>query len=208
MNEDLVARVLNLYATKFGRVILGITGAPGAGKTTMATNLRTELEKTGISAVNVPMDGFHLADEALQRLHRLDRKGAIDTFDAAGYVALLKRIRAGEPDVIYAPNFERTLEQPIAGSIAIMPDTQVVITEGNYLTSPMSPWNQIPDLVDEIWHCRVDPELRHERLIERHIAFGKDPEAARRWVLTVDEVNATQVESWSHRADLIILLPM
>src|SRR6202022_510359 len=97
-----------------------------AGKTTLAEHLVRILRETPPAEIasaewvaHVPMDGFHLADAELDRLGRRDRKGAPDTFDADGYTALLRRLRADEDSVIYAPTFERDLEQPLAGSIPV-----------------------------------------------------------------------------------------
>ena len=111
------------------RVILGITGSPGAGKTAMASQIASTID----DAVHIPMDGFHLADVQLQRLGRLDRKGAIDTFDAYGYLALLQRIRRQDTEIVYAPAFDRDIEQPVAGSIGVAPTARLIVTEGNYL---------------------------------------------------------------------------
>ena len=137
---------------------------------------------------------------------RLDRKGAPDTFDAFGYVALLRRLRAAEPgEVVYAPAFERTMEQPVAGSIAIDPSVPLVVTEGNYLLLPDAPWDRVRPLLDEAWYIEAaDDEVRFERLIERHIAFGKTPEAAGRWARGSDEVNARLIARSRDRADLIV----
>ena len=153
------------------------------------------------------MDGLHLADVELARLGlAADRKGAADTFDAFGYVALLRRLRAAEPgEVVYAPAFERTMEQPVAGSIAIDPSVPLVVTEGNYLLLPDAPWDRVRPLLDEAWYIEAaDDEVRLKRLIERHVAFGKTPEAAGRWARGSDEVNARLIARSRDRADLIV----
>jgi pantothenate kinase len=134
--DDLVARVHELRARAPRPVLIGIAGKPGAGKTTLAEFLAARL-----GAVHVPMDGFHLADVELARLGRADRKGAPDTFDPAGYATLLARIRAGEQ--VWAPSFERTLEQPIAQSIFVGADSDVVVSEGNYLLLPEPAWERV-----------------------------------------------------------------
>jgi pantothenate kinase len=148
------------------------------------------------------MDGFHLADVELDRLGRRDRKGAPDTFDPAGYAGLLARIRAGE--TVWAPAFERTLEQPIAQSLPVGPATRIVVSEGNYLLLADAPWPAARAQFDEVWFCRVDPAVRLERLIARHVRFGKSAEAAREWVLRSDERNAELVAATEAAADLVV----
>ena len=128
------------------------------------------------------MDGFHLADAELERLGRRDRKGAIDTFDAYGYLAVLQRIRAQTGEVVYAPAFDRHIEQPIAGSIAVPPDARLVVTEGNYLLDDDPPWPSVRKLLSEVWFIDVPREERHRRLVARHVEFGKSPEQAEAWV--------------------------
>jgi pantothenate kinase len=183
------------------RRILGLAGAPGAGKSTLAHAI---LEALPRRAVVVPMDGFHLANVELERLGRASRKGAEDTFDSAGYVALLARLRAQRHDeMIYAPTFRREIEEPIAGAIPVMPDVPLVITEGNYLLLQHGKWKAVRPLLDETWYVDVDPELRLQRLITRHIQFGRDEDAAREWVQRTDEVNAALIDTTRGQADLV-----
>ena len=204
MLDDLVDRARRLAAD--GRAILGITGPPGSGKSTLAAQIASRLddEGRGRRVANVPMDGFHLADEALVRLGRSGRKGAIDTFDGDGYLALLRRIRAEADRTVFAPAFERTIEQPIAGSIAIEPGTRLVVTEGNYLLATAEPWPAVRVALDEVWYCDADDDLRLERLIARHVEFGKPESEARRWVEQVDEVNARLIAATRSSADLLV----
>jgi pantothenate kinase len=182
------------------RVLLGITGPPGAGKTVLAEEIVSSFDDT----VHVPMDGFHLADIEMRRLGRLDRKGAIDTFDVDGYCALLDRILAMPPHTVYAPAFDREIEQPVAGSIPIPPETRIVVTEGNYLLDDERPWPSVRGLLTEVWYIEVPHEERHRRLVARHIEFGKSPEQAEAWVRAVDEPNAARIESARHNADLVL----
>jgi pantothenate kinase len=190
-----------------GRVLVGIAGAPGSGKSTVAALL---LERFGADAALVPMDGFHLANRQLEALGRRDRKGAPDTFDADGYVALLERCRsagAGErPVTVYAPEFVREVEESYGSAIAVPPSTRLVLTEGNYLLLDEPPWSSLGEVFDVRYHLAVDPELRRERLIARHVAFGKSSEAARAWALGPDEANALLVEAAASRADAIVTL--
>lgn len=201
------ARVLLDEALRSGgRRLLGIAGAPGAGKSTLTTWLAQQLPEG--SCVVAPMDGFHLADVALQRLGRLDRKGAPDTFDAGGYVALLQRLRTSrvtDPSV-WAPMFERDLEQPLAGAIEVPGDVPLVITEGNYLLLDEGPFAHVRAVLDACWFVEAPEELRHQWLTERHERFGKSPEAARAWALGPDEANALLVAGTRFRADAVVPL--
>lgn len=201
--EDLVARARAL-APPGERAILGITGPPGAGKSTLAERLAGALLAAGYPVRLVPMDGLHLADVALDRLGRRDRKGAADTFDGFGYLALLERIRAGGDHTVYAPSFHRELEQPLAGAIGVEPDDRLVITEGNYLLLGARPWTRVREQLAEVWYCALDDDVRRQRLVARHIEFGKAPDDAAEWVATVDEPNAQLVAATRGRADLIV----
>lgn len=182
------------------RVILGITGPPGAGKSTVAMSIVAEFD----GAVYLPMDGFHLADLELERLGRLHRKGAIDTFDGHGYLALLQRIGAQPRHIIYAPAFDRDIEQPIAGGIPVFPETGLVVTEGNYLLDDDEPWPSVRGVLSEVWFVDVPRDERHRRLVARHIEFGKSPEDAEAWVRDVDERNAERIERVRHKADFVV----
>jgi pantothenate kinase len=185
------------------RRILGIAGMPGAGKSTLAQRVADELSD---AAVYVPMDGFHLANHELVRLGRHDRKGAVDTFDAAGFVHLLRLLHAAADEVVYAPSFVREIEEPIAGSIPVAAEVPLVVTEGNYLLVAEGGWGQVRLLLDEAWYVEVDEGLRVERLVARHVAFGKSAEDARRWTLGSDQVNATLVAATRCRADVVVQL--
>ncbi|WFE28705.1 nucleoside/nucleotide kinase family protein [Solwaraspora sp. WMMD791] len=203
MLVELVAHARRLVPVD-GRHVLGITGCPAAGKSTLALALAQELARHGDAVAAVPMDGFHLSDSALHQLGRRDRKGAIDTFDADGYLALLRRIRADRDRTIWAPGFARDLEQPIAGTIPVDPQVRLVVTEGNYLLAEDPPWPQIRAELVEVWYCHLDDDLRRDRLVRRHIEFGKSEQAARDWVRAVDDPNAALISSSRDRADLDI----
>ena len=179
------------------RSIVGIIGPPGAGKSTLSQRLQAlHPERSQI----VPMDGYHLANVELARLGRAGRKGAPDTFDSYGYVSLLKRLRnQGADETVYAPEFRREIEEPIAGAIPIFPEAHLLIAEGNYLALDQGGWSHVADLLDELWYVEVDPALRHARLVARHMQFGRSQEAAEHWVQVTDEPNARLIESTMDR---------
>jgi len=200
--ETLLARARGLIAAG-RRSILGIAGPPGGGKSTLAHLVADAL---GDDAVLVGMDGFHLAQSELVRLGRRDRMGAPDTFDAAGYVALLARVRAREDEVVYAPEFRREIEEPFAGAIAIPRALPLVVTEGNYLLVDEGDWAGVRPLLDESWYVEMDEDTRLSWLIQRHIEFGKTPDAARAWVMRSDQANAAVTAATRERADVIVRL--
>lgn len=188
------------------RAVLGIAGSPGAGKSTLAGKLVRALNSSGEPwAAHVPADGFHLADVELERLGRLDRKGAPDTFDVAGYVALLRRLREeADGDIVYAPGFERVLEQPVAGAVPVPPVARLVVTEGNYLLLDAGAWARVRAQLDEVWFCELDEDERLRRLVARHVEFGKTQDEAVAWAERSDGPNAGLVARTRHRADLVV----
>lgn len=192
----LVQRATELSAAG-GRRLLGVTGAPGAGKSTVTSAL---VDALGASrAVVVPMDGFHLADPLLTALGRRDRKGAPDTFDVDGYVALLQRLRTAT-DVVYAPVFRRELELAEAGAIPVDAEVPLIITEGNYLLT----WPAVRAELDEVWYLEVSDEVRQQRLVERRLGYGEDAATARAWATGSDQHNADVVAACRDLADLVV----
>lgn len=201
--DELVTHVRRLLGDR-PRIVVGISGAPGSGKSSLARKLTRRLEVAGVPATQVPMDGFHLADVTLDALGLRTRKGAIETFDAHGYVALLRRLLDVPEHAVHAPGFERGLEQPIAAAVSVPPTTRVVVTEGNYLLDADDPWPDARALMAEVWFVELDENRRRSRLVERHVASGKDRPAAQAWVDDVDEPNAQRVRDRREHADLVI----
>ncbi len=182
--------------------MIGIAGAPGAGKSTFAARLAAAC---GTGAVLVGMDGYHLAQRVLDARGLAEIKGAPETFDAAGYVALLDRLGAIGADTVYAPEFRREIEEPVAGAVAVPPAARIIVTEGNYLLLDVPPWDRARALLTEVWFLEVPEQLRLQRLVQRHIRFGRSPDAAReRAVAGSDGANARIVLSTRHRADLLL----
>ncbi|MFT7710737.1 nucleoside/nucleotide kinase family protein [Clavibacter tessellarius] len=188
------------------RVILAIAGSPGAGKTTLARALvaRVDALAGAGSAAYVPMDGFHLANATLDRLGRHDRKGAIDTFDGWGVLALVRRLRAETGHAVYAPSFDRAVDEGVAGAIAVEAGARLVVVEGNYLLVDEDPWALLRAEVDEAWFCATPGDERFARLVDRHTTGGRAPDAAEAWAREVDGANAVLIEGTRGRADLVV----
>jgi pantothenate kinase len=195
--DALVRRARSVGAP--GRGLLGIAGAPGAGKSTFAARLAGAIP----AAVVIPMDGFHRTTAELQRLGRVERRGAPDTFDAGAFVALLAQLRT-DLDV-RAPGFDRTAEEPVADAVGVPGDARLVIVEGNYLLLDEPPWHQVRDSLDEIWFLEIPEPVRAQRLQQRFVSYGMAPAAAAARVRHgSDARNAVLVAVTRCRADLII----
>ena len=197
--EHLVERARALAAD--GRRLLGITGAPGAGKSTLARGLVAAL---GPDAVLVPMDGFHLADATLRARGLRERKGAWDTFDVDGYVHLLRRLRDADDEVVHAPDFDRVTDEPVGSAVPVPREVPLVVTEGNYLLSTVGGWGRVAGLLHETWYLEPADDVRLDRLVRRHEAFGKAAKDAEAWARGSDQANADLVAGTRDRADLVV----
>lgn len=199
--SDLVERARAL-AVPGQRHLLGITGAPGAGKTTVAKAI---VDKLGPDLVAfVPMDGFHLSNHTLIAWGRRDRKGAWDTFDVDGYVDLLRRLLHQEEEIVHAPDFDRDVDEPIGSALPIRREVPLVVTEGNYLLSDMGGWAGIAPLLDESWYLELADAIRLEPLTSRHQLHGMSHEQADVWARTTDQDDAVLIAQSMPRADLVI----
>jgi len=188
-----------------GRCLLGIAGAPGAGKSTISVWLLEHLLTNHPRQVAlVPMDGYHLAQSLLESRGLEHRKGAPDTFDGVGYVALLRQLRSETSREIFAPVFRREVNDAIAGAIAVPPEIRLVITEGNYLLFDEAPWNEVASLLDETWFVELDQDERLRRLTARHLKFDNDAAIAEWRATGNDERNARLVAAGNQRSAIVI----
>ena len=186
------------------RLIVGLTGAPGSGKSTLVERIGAELAARELFAGCVPMDGFHMSGAVLAELGRRGRKGAPDTFDVAGYIATLDRVRGpdefGLPAEVLAPVYRRDLHEPVAASTRVS-GHGAVITEGNYLALDRPGWKGVRERVDLLIMLEVDEAELVRRLVARHESFGRDRAGAAHWVRTVDVPNARLVTASAARCD-------
>ena len=199
--EDILSEIVSMRNSQ-DRVIVGIAGCPGSGKSTLAQEI---VEALGPRAQMIPMDGFHLAQAVLSDLGMEDRKGAPETFDAAGFVSLLQRVDAQEVDeVIFAPRFDRAIEEPIACAIPIRPETSVIIVEGNYLLLDDAEWRGVRSILDFTCYLSIENSLRESRLLVRHMEFGRTHAEALAWIRSVDNPNAQRIEASQGNAEFVI----
>ncbi|MFI0723869.1 nucleoside/nucleotide kinase family protein [Streptomyces sp. NPDC021224] len=201
--DDAVALVPSIPGR---RALLGLAGAPAAGKSTLARRLVAGVdERLGAgTAAYVPMDGFHLSNAQLDRLDLRDRKGAPETFDVDGYVVLLERLRAERARPVYAPDFDRRLDEPIAAGLVVPPGAALVVTEGNYLADDGPGWARVRDLLDELWYVETPRGLRERRLLRRHLRGGRTEEEAREFIASSERVNAMRVEKGRGLCDRVV----
>ena len=192
----------NELAQSGKRQILAVAGAPGSGKTTITRAIMQGLPEG--SVVIAPMDGFHLSNATLIKYNRRDRKGAWDTFDADGYINLLTRLKNQTEEVIHAPDFDRDIDESIGSAIPIDVNTPLILAEGTFLFSQFGSWGKLLPLFNQGWFVHLDENLRHERLIARHMKHGMSLQQATDWTLGTDENNAKAVENDCLRANLSI----
>ncbi|MFC5720409.1 nucleoside/nucleotide kinase family protein [Streptomyces gamaensis] len=193
-------------APEGGRTLLGIAGAPGAGKSTLARALVAGLERRygAGSAAYVPLDGFHLSNAQLDRLGLAARKGSAPSFDVWGYAALLRRVLAERERPLYVPDYDRTLHEPVAARHVVVPSARLVVTEGNYLACDAPGWREARACLAEVWYLEAPDDVRQVRLIERHMTGGRDETAARARMQRNDAPNGEYVKASRSHCDRIV----
>ena len=203
--EDIVVQIYNELLSvdhKNERILVGIAGAPGAGKSTLSQALSTKLNKSEHVAAVIPMDGYHLDDSLLEDLGLLKRKGAPETFDFAGFKHLLLRIK-NEDEVVY-PVFDREREISIAGAGILKKNIRIVIVEGNYLLFDEEPWSCLSKLWDYSVFLDVELTVLEQRLIDRWLDHGFSRAEAQQKALGNDIQNSKRVIASRIQADRII----
>ena len=195
--SDLLTEIKEALESNGKRTLIGIVGKPGAGKSTVVEAIKERFEQALVSII--PMDGYHLSDEELIAQGKRDRKGAPDTFDSNAFVELLRRVKSEDGEITF-PIFHRELEASIPDEGTVPLTAKVIITEGNYLLSQEHGFENVRKLLDKVYYIDINDEKRLERLIARHIRYGKTPDAAQDWAMGSDEANARYIETTKHLA--------
>ena len=200
MSIDLLfEQIQSLLESQGPRSIIGIVGKPGAGKSTVVLEIEKKFTPNEVSII--PMDGYHLSNEALIELGRRDRKGAPDTFDTAAFISLITKVK-NSPQLDHRfPIFHREIEASVEDEGLVPTSAKIIVIEGNYLFSDEHNWSGVFPLLDHTWYIEIDDEIRMQRLIARHIKYGKTPAAAEAWSRGSDEANARFIEKTSHKAE-------
>ena len=199
MNTEGLAKLIRARADSPSRFLVALAGPPASGKSTLAADLAATLAP---GARVVPMDGFHYDDVVLEARGQRARKGAPETYDAAGFLHLIRRLRAEEEVAI--PIFDRTLELSRAAADIVGPDDRILIVEGNYLLLNRDPWRHLAPLFDLTVFLGVsEPELIR-RLTDRWRHHGKSDAAAQDWITSNDLPNALTVINGSNKAEITL----
>jgi pantothenate kinase len=197
--ELLFEQIQSLLDGQSPRTLIGIVGKPGAGKSTVVEQIQNKYQTHEVSII--PMDGFHLSNKELISLGRRERKGAPDTFDVEGFTSLIKSVKIDHSVDHKFPIFHREIEASIADEGIVPKESKIVVTEGNYLFSEDHNWSAVYPLLDHTWFIEIDDEIRIERLIARHVRYGKSPEEAENWSRGSDETNARFIGLTANRAE-------
>ena len=203
--ELLFQQIQSILDGQNPRTLIGIVGKPGAGKSTVVEEIAKRFDPNSVSII--PMDGFHLSNEELIKLGRRDRKGAPDTFDVEAFNSLIKKVNLNGNVNNEFPIFHREIEASIENEGIVPKESRVVVIEGNYLFSSDHNWDGIFQMLDHTWFIEIDDEVRIERLIARHIRYGKTPKEAEAWSRGSDETNARFIGLTANRAENRINLP-
>ena len=197
-------QIQSLLQSTSPRSIIGIVGKPGAGKSTVVSEIEKRFDPSQVCVI--PMDGYHLSNETLIELGRRDRKGAPDTFATKAFISLISKVKNDHTSEHRFPIFHREIEASKKDEGIVPIGAKVIVIEGNYLFSEEHNWNGVFPLLDHTWFIEIDNEVRMQRLIARHVKYGKTPEEAEYWSRGSDEANAQYIELTAHRAAGVIKL--
>lgn len=198
---EIVSRIQALPLRRRRRLV-AVAGPPASGKSTTAAALTAALKAAGAHAECVPMDGFHLDNRILDSRDLRARKGAPETFDADGFIALMQRFLEDE-EVVY-PLFDRARDIAIAGAGVVTAACDLVVIEGNYLLFDEEPWSRLIDIWDHSIWVDVSEDTVVARCTARWLEHGHAPEAARARAEGNDLRNARRIFGARLPADTIV----
>ena len=201
MLDDLTDRVDALPITGH-RLLIAIAGPPAAGKSTLAAAIVASLNRDAQRACLVPMDGFHLDNRILMERGLLARKGAPETFDAAGFVQMVRRLITA--DEVIVPVFDRENDIAVAGAQCVDIDTKIAVVEGNYLLLNEPPWAELAPLWNLSIYLDVPKAEIEKRSIQRWLDYGMAPKDAEARARSNDMRNADRVSDKGILADVVL----
>jgi pantothenate kinase len=202
---EIAGRAATLAKMASGRVVVGLAGGPGSGKSTIAQQVVEKLNAgTPGLAAYVPMDGFHMKHAKLEALGTAADKGMPHTFEGAAFADFLTRLKSAcEP--IAGPAYSRQIEDVVEDAFTVPAEAKILVAEGNYLLLPDTPWDAVRPLLDLAVFIHVDREKVWSRLMKRHAEAGLfTEERNREHIGRVDLPNYDRVEGTASRADLVI----
>lgn len=176
--QTLAERVGQLASKSSKRVVIGIAGIPGSGKTTLTAKMCELMNQKGFKTQGISQDGFHYYRQQLYLMKNsreaIERRGAPFTFDAVKFLRLVEKFNDPQykDTEIMAPSFDHSKKDPIENDVVILPDTKIIFVEGNYLALKDPVWKELGGYFDEIWRLEVLMEEAKERLVERHLTAG------------------------------------
>lgn len=200
--DEFFSEIERTLASNVPRVIFGVIGKPGAGKSTVSQKVKERFPEDDVAIIS--MDGYHLSNEVLDVQAKRDRKGAPDTFDVDGFVTLLAKVKSFTNEKITFPIFHREIEASVADEGVIFSTAKLIIVEGNYLLSTENGWGEVRQYLDKSWVIKLPDEVRMARLIRRHVESGKSHLDAESWARGSDENNAQFIASTEHLADFTL----
>ena len=181
------------------RRLVALAGPPASGKSTFAEQLAEALIGAGSQTQVVPMDGFHLHNPILIERDLLSRKGAPETFDAAGFYELIRRL--GIEDAVFFPTFDRARDIAIAGAGQVDANVDTIIVEGNYLLFDEPVWRDLHPLWDFAIRLDVPMDVLRARLVARWLEHGLSTKQAEARASENDLPNAERVIKAALSAD-------
>ena len=190
------------------KVIAYLVGAPGTGKSTLASFLeRLSRERQSEDDVirALPMDGYHFS-AAYMNVTTVERdgkpvlmrdiKGAPETFDVDLLVDKIREVRQEGTDWNI---YDRKIHDVLPDYWSVEDD--ILLIEGNYLLLKDAGWTNVRTLADYSVFLDVPRDILRERLINRKVEGGLSREAAEKFFEFSDARNNERVLNNSAKAD-------